>query len=168
MTENEVISELNKMVGKKMGARKGLMRGAWKMRNILFKAKRTDNGEWVEGYYAFIDNVHYIYTGALRDGGLYVLAERFEIDPSTICRCTGIEDKNGKRWQGDIFEASDGEFIQRYIIAWDEDALQWYAECIYISEASLPLCEFKVEEIDVIGNIFDNPELLEGGVKHDG
>lgn len=144
-------------------------------REILFKAKRTDTGEWVEGYYCKKKSGYYDMGGfhesykdciivLFSDGGITWC----EVDPSTICRCTGIEDKNGKRWQGDIFEASDGEFIQRYIIAWDEDALQWYAECIYISEASLPLCEFKVEEIDVIGNIFNNPELLEGGVEHDG
>lgn len=65
-------------------------------REILFKAKRIDNGEWVEGYYVVIDNVHYIYTGKQENRGLYVLAERREVDPETVCRYTGMTDKNGK------------------------------------------------------------------------
>lgn len=62
----------------------------------LYKAKRTDNGEWVVGFYAYIHKKHYIYTGQLIHGGLYDVDERFEVDPSTICQCTGLKDKNGK------------------------------------------------------------------------
>ena len=138
------------------------------MREILFKAKRTDNGEWAEGYYCkrktgYYDNIgfHEEYKDCIivlfSSGGITWV----DIDPETLCQYTGLADKDGKKWQGDIFEASDGEFIQRYFIQRNEYELQWYAECITTPDYSMPLCEFKAEEIDVIGNIFDNPELLE-------
>lgn len=113
----------------------------------LCKAKRIYNGEWIEGYYIRTEQGDYIVSDGIVCGD----------------NNTGLTDKNGKRWQGDIFEASDGEFIQRYFIQWNEYELQWYAECVTTPDDSIPLCEFRVEEIDVIGNIFDNPELLEGG-----
>lgn len=56
-----------------------------------------------------------------------------------------------------------GDYIQRYIIAWNEDSLEWSAECVGDPEGTLPLSEFRVGEIEVIGNIFDNPELLRCG-----
>ena len=49
----------------------------------LYKAKRVDNGEWVIGFYTYIYKKHYIYTGHIIHGGLYDIAERFEVDPST-------------------------------------------------------------------------------------
>jgi hypothetical protein len=58
----------------------------------LSKAKRIDNGEWVIGFYACINKKHYIYTGQLIHSGLYDITERFDVDPSTICQCSGLED----------------------------------------------------------------------------
>ena len=81
----------------------------------LYRAKRTDNGELVEGYYAFIDNHHYIYTGNLCNGGLYVVAERFEIDITTLCACTGLKDKNGNLiWENDIVH--NGNY---FVVKWN-------------------------------------------------
>lgn len=138
----------------------------------LCKAKRTDNGEWVEGYYFCMLHTdgrhahHFIIPlGADLSKGRAINKIQVEVNPSTICQYIGLKDKNGKRWQGDIFEAYNGEFIQRYVIEWNEEELQWYAECVTSSDYPLPLCEFRVEEIDVIGNAIDNPELLKGGAK---
>ena len=133
----------------------------------LFKAKRLDNGEWVEGYLFFIVDIPYIICDGetmCMDGentDLYA-TEWYEVDENTICQCTGLTDKNGnKKWRGDIFECSNGDYLERYYIEWDEANLQWEAVCIADSDGNLPLCEFSADEIDVIGNIFDNPELLE-------
>lgn len=133
----------------------------------LCKAKTTILGKWVEGSLVTFDDEHQMIV-PVGYNQAYTYPELIEmnavsIDPSTICQCTGLKDKNDKRWQRDIFEATDGEFIQRYVIEWNEDALQWYADCISTPDYSMPLCEFKVEEIEVIGNAIDNPELLEGG-----
>ena len=59
------------------------------MREILFKAKRLDNGEWVEGYYLNIAKInHFICTGKIKlDGALkgIIAPEMYEIDPDTLC-----------------------------------------------------------------------------------
>lgn len=62
----------------------------------LYKAKSIYSGEWVQGYYEFINNHHYIYSGSLYSCGLYIVPERFEINIDTLCACTGLTDKNGK------------------------------------------------------------------------
>ena len=130
------------------------------MREILFKAKRIDNGEWVEGYYAFIDNVHYIYTGSLCNGGLYVVAERFEIDIDTLCQYTGLTDKNGKKiWENDVVKCLYNYYGEKGIyigkVIYREDT------CYFVAANSESAdYEWWEEEKEVIGNIFDNPELM--------
>lgn len=129
-------------------------------REILFRGKRKDNGKWVEGYYqqrydAFENIQHLIFLAKS-----YTVWEYAEVDPKTVCQYTGLTDNNGRRFEKDIFQASDGEYIQRYKITWSEDFLEWSAECIGDPDGTLPLSEFRVGEIEVIGNIFDNPELI--------
>ena len=75
-----------------------------------------------------------------------------EVDPSTICQCTGYEGI----YEKDIFQCED----ERYVIEWSDYSLSWEAESIFSSE-TISLGEFLPKEIDVIGNVFDNPELLE-------
>lgn len=131
------------------------------MREILFKAKRIDNGEWVEGNYVkkydlsgkrhlilYVDN--------------YVRWKCVGIDPKTLCQFTGLYDKNGKRiWENDVvWLVYDGkEHI--YQIIWDNSELDFKAtngEENYGSNFEYLLC---FDEIEVIGNIFDNKELLQ-------
>lgn len=57
----------------------------------LFKAKRKDNGEWVQGYLYGIWEKRYILWGMTND-----IPDMIEVDPSTICQCTGLKDKNSK------------------------------------------------------------------------
>lgn len=129
----------------------------------LYKAKRVDNGEWVVGFYAYIHKKHYIYTGQLIHSGLYDVAERFEVDSSTICQCTGMEDKNGKLiWENDILSGRlDEDYPEdetRKHILWHENG--WHTKELGSIDYE-PLDDFDSENFEVIGNIFDNPELLE-------
>lgn len=119
---------------------------------FLSRGKRIDNGEWVEGCYVLIDNHYYIYTGSLCNGGLYVVAERFEIQIDTLCQCTGYEGI----YENDIFRYEDED----YVIKWSDNSLSWEAVSLF-TDVSVSLVEFNPDYIDVIGNEIDNPELLE-------
>ena len=129
----------------------------------LFKAKRVDSGEWVIGFYTYIYKKYYIYTGQLIRGGLYDIAERFEVDPSTICRCAGFKDKNGNLiWEKDIARDKYGNF---YAVFWQNNYYQLSWICVKSDVFSIGikwnLWGLNNSELEVIGNIFDNKELLE-------
>lgn len=76
------------------------------MREILFKGKKKDNGEWIEGYLmdGGMPGEKRIFIGKLVIGKWTVTADEFdEVDPDTICEYTGLTDKNGKKiWENDI------------------------------------------------------------------
>lgn len=151
----------------------------WKTnREILFKGKRKDNGEWVEGALLQADDASYIATSFLcenPDTPLTVAA--YEVDPDTICQYTGLMDKNGEKiWEGDILRGYEYPYMC-------DGKENYYAEvtyfencpafCIYtfknpksnvrgISEGNTDfMTDWNSEAWEVIGNIFDNPELLE-------
>lgn len=147
----------------------------------LFKAKRVDNGEWVQGY-LFDDGFE---NGRIFIGGLVI--EKYngtacddwnvtgidfcEVDPSTICRCTGLKDKNGNLiWENDIikyhfrdlyaqirygayqncFDSQKAEHIGFYV--------DWSESRNYRKDLGYWI---NMVNAEVVGNIFDNPELLE-------
>ena len=124
-------------------------------REILFKAKRADNGEWVTGYYFKAGEKSMILSFFTNETGLYY--EMYEIDPETVCQYTGLTDKNGKKiWENDIIRCG-----RNTVVSWDEHFASW---CLtrkgwlykhFFGEAQNP------EDCEVIGNIFDNPDLLE-------
>lgn len=129
----------------------------------LCKAKRTDNGEWIEGFYFCMihdDGRHahhfVIPLGADLSLGTPIEKIQVEIDPSTTCQCPGYKGI----WEHDIFQYDD----DWYQIEYDEVSLVWNVVSMSGSEV-VKLGEFRPEEIDVIGNIFDNHELLEGGAE---
>ena len=127
----------------------------------LFKAKRVDNGEWVVGYIVRYGHTgkekYYIVPSYASD--LYAI----EVDPSTICQCTGLKDNNGKLiWENDIMVAhldDDYPEDETYIrILWYESG---FCSKEKGSEDISPIDKFDQEHFEVCGNIFDNPELLE-------
>ena len=153
----------------------------------LFKAKRIDNGEWVVGYIARYGHTgkekYYIIPSYASD--LYAI----EVGPSTICQCTGLKDKNGKLiWENDIVDFLVHKGIVKYECGSFGIA---YRECIDWEEIESNICHVtgcdnalyacendnfislweiywnfndeddSVNTVEVIGNVFDNKELLE-------
>lgn len=136
----------------------------------LFKAKRVDNGEWVTGQYVkgldmYGKEVHLIfepttifYSSSETDGWS-------EIDPSTICQCAGLKDKNGRLiWENDVVKDKHGNFYKAF---WQDNYYQFSWICIksdnkLFIEAKWNLWSIKNFEIEVIGNIFDDKELEKG------
>ena len=129
----------------------------------LSKAKRIDNGEWVEGYLIFsFTGIPYIVQEY--DHILEVM-QMYEVDISTICQCTGLKDKNDKLiWENDIVEDEKGNLYKAF---WRDKYYQFSWVCvnsdIFQIGAKWDLYARRSFEIAVIGNTFDNPELLESG-----
>lgn len=131
------------------------------MREILFKAKRIDNGEWVEGNYitdeqdkkkAYIGYIFGVINEMIEDFDIA------EVIPETLCQYTGLKDKNGNRvWENDIvrIENSMDEGIGN---------VEFYGGMWYVdgepNNNLYDILEYDDGEVEVIGNIFDNPELL--------
>lgn len=136
------------------------------MREIIFKAKRKDSGEWVEGYYLNIAKINrFICTGKIKlDGAVkgIIAPEMYEIDPDTICQYTGLTDKNGNKiWENDICIIKDGTLDEEdgcFICKWDDCTAR------YILDGNGLIADFDnvdTRYVEVIGNIFDNADLLE-------
>lgn len=129
-------------------------------REILFKAKRKDNGEWVEGYMVkYPSGKVEIFKKCVE---LPDVLLRCEVDPKTICEYTGLKDKNGKKiWENDILRR-DGywdiriEFENGVFMVRNTDKVQYINRVVYT-----PISIFDINVYEVIGNIFGNPELLE-------
>lgn len=143
------------------------------IREILFKAKRIENGECVEGYYQKrYDEMererHYIFWCKNN-----IVWEYSEIDPDTICQYTGLTDKNGKKiWENDVVKkhfytdydacANSEEYtgVAKFMdCAWVIDSFRGKYKCVRPIFEAMAYSK-DVEYFEVIGNIFDNPELL--------
>lgn len=156
------------------------------MREILFKAKGIDKDDcdrWYEGYYWFTKDYmfcfsedyekaakegrdprhHYILFDGYSDWCMPVPKYKAEINPKTLCQYIGLKDKNGNKiWENDIVECIWNGKSNIYIVIWDEDEQDFKAtngDKNYSNNfAYLGSCD----EIEVLGTIFDNPELLVG------
>ena len=127
----------------------------------LFRAKRIDNGEWVCGsyVYTFCEDKNGIVVGVkvekhwiVEENGNMVL-----VDEDTICQCTGLKDKNGKLiWENDVVRIKyDDVFSEVGWIKYSNCGVRYnfvFGTEIYSIDDSC--------DIEVIGNIFDNPELI--------
>lgn len=131
------------------------------MREILFKGKRIDNGEWVEGYYQKRYCLSDSEESLIFHADSYKMWEYAEIAPETLCQFTGLCDKNGKKiWENDILMAHLDE-------SYPEDAtyetVEWGVAGFVTREANSTdrqyLNEFDTKHFEVVGNIFDRPGL---------
>ena len=149
----------------------------------LYRGKRKDNGEWVEGYYSCVtdnytpENRCYITAFKKLDNGEIILTGQFEVIPETVGEYTGFPDKNSKKiFEGDYWvDTDDGEndiFVVEFRngqfcfaiygicgalmpYGYDETA-GGFGECDCV-----PMTDYNIDTIEVIGNIHDDPELLQ-------
>ncbi len=138
-------------------------------REILFRGKRTDNGEWVDGCLLvdYISGQYFIHTNGNSINESNKIGEEgclkfLEVDPETVCQYSGIRTyKNGRKiFEGDIIKVND---FWTGVVVWEFNDTSFEVE---------PNDEIEVMEclgvvvngnkVEVIGNIFDSPELLEG------
>lgn len=166
------------------------------MREILFRGKRCDNGEWVQGFYVRADHhwhkngIHkdWIVCGASANGGWFALHNKYAVAHETVGQFTGLTDKNGKKiFEGDVFKFPDEIFESYYtscgteynsweienfgVVGYEEDYGRYdfvqyrfgnnAVEADLHENQDINFADF-VRELEVIGNIHDNPELIGG------
>ena len=127
------------------------------MREILFRGKRIDNGEWVEGFLYITHNGEY----EIGRYDPYVDIERitFVVAPATVGQYTGLTDKNGQMiFEGDIVDILT-ENEETGVVAYDDGGFLVNADGFCVDFHS----NINGSDLEVIGNIHDNPELLGGG-----
>ena len=134
------------------------------MREIKFRGKRTDNGEWVYGNLVRGCDEKYAYI--VEFGNKEVCRNYVDVNPETVGQYTGLKDKNGtKIFEGDIIYAVSNFDAANMVVVYDP------------AEFRLVLCEdyktykpglgfkclcYESFYLQVVGNIYDNPELLGG------
>lgn len=130
------------------------------MREILFRGKRVDNGEWIEGSFVKMDDIRCMIV-THSSGGAVSFGN--QVDPKTVGQFTGLTDKNGKK----IFE---GDILQGTIVSrWAKNVIR--CEVVYSNDGFISVNRTRnsdwvhkvrfAKDVKVIGNIHDNPELLE-------
>lgn len=138
------------------------------MREILFRGKRCDNGEWVQGFYIRADHhwhkhgIHkdWITLGASANGGQFALHNKYAVKAETVGQFTGLTDKNGQKiFEGDVLDCKSGLY-ERCKVIFNEFCSAFQLMCAD-GFSDFFLCSINHKEMEIIGNIHDNPELLE-------
>ena len=123
-------------------------------REILFRAKRKDNSEWVEGLPGYDIN------GKITEIEVYKKVfdcRIYEIDPNTLCQFTGLTDKNGRKiWENDILKLPDEDGY--FVCEWEEDTARFILNG---DGLTVDFDNYWSYQVEVVGNIFDNADLLE-------
>lgn len=135
------------------------------MDRYLYKAKRLDNGEWVqgvpfkvEGKWVLLinDNENLLRAHYIEENMWTAEIYAIEVDSTTICQCTGLKDKNGKLiWENDIVKINNSK--GNVLITFGDFEII----CTIPNEKYYKHRLEYDTEYEVVGNIFDNPELLE-------
>ena len=149
--------------------------------NGLFRGKRVDNGEWVVGYYVQKQDpllvgvtYHYILTQEKDNCGcLMSTVSWYKVIPETVGQHTGMDINDVKVFSGDIINVFPSN--RKMFVLWNEETLSWeiadvgtqpgeinhLINCMSLGEIGVEACfESKIRS-KVIGNIYDNPEMME-------
>lgn len=159
------------------------------MREILFRGKRVDNGEWVYGYYVLrkrpyfkdkgVNVEHLIYDNMEIEDNDYkqfvdTMPISYVVDPKTISQYTGLTDKYDKKiFEGDIINVTPDITNKLMDVRWNDETLSWELTDVGTPAFginhifnTIDLAELEVESCYgeripfIVGNIYDNPELL--------
>ncbi|MDU7031299.1 YopX family protein [uncultured Robinsoniella sp.] len=117
------------------------------MRKIIFRGKQIGTGTWIHGYLFRIWERAYILWGTCND-----IPCKIEVEPETVCQCTGLRDKNGREiYEADIFVMDDPEI--KHTVEWNDTGFMGKQQGTYGSYVGLSHWK---DKIVVIGNIHDN------------
>ena len=120
------------------------------MREILFRGKKIDGGEWIKGFYA--ENGHG--SRNIQPTGKFLACL---VKPETVGQFTGLTDKNGNKiFEGDILE-SDSE---RFVVDWDDEFSGFYLTDVNPRHQGVAMFANVADDGYIIGNVHDNPEML--------
>ena len=120
------------------------------MREILFRGKKIDGGEWIKGFYA--ENGHG--SSNIQPKGKFLACL---VKPETVGQYTGSLDKNGNKiFEGDILE-SDSE---RFVVDWDDEFSGFYLTNVNPRHQGVAMFANVADDGYIIGNVHDNPEML--------
>ncbi len=130
-------------------------------RTILFRGKSIESGEWVEGYFGIKGEgtdleKSFIMQSEINtkfSGYPFYFAD-IEVDPATVGQFTGIERDGIKMFEGDLVSSNGRIWVVRY--KQDKYHIGWIAT----DEKQLSYVHIWYDDMKVVGNIFDNPELL--------
>ena len=138
------------------------------MREILFRGKRKDNEDWVEGFYFCMvhddgSHVHHFIMPLGVDLSLGTPIEKIqvEVNPETVCQYTEWGNENDRKiFEGDIIKVDDSWIG---IVVWDFNDTSFNVEPVYddMEEVERLGVVINGNDVEVIGNIFDNPELID-------
>ena len=136
------------------------------MREILFRGKRTD-GQWIYGGLLKVTYDGNTYNLIFADNFLFVFGEATAmehacVDPATVGQFTGLTDKNGKKiFEGDVVKVLQGKDKGIACVGFENGAFMLYPQTGNIYERTLWEYWYNDWEVEIIGNIHDNHELLE-------
>ena len=134
-------------------------------REILYRGKRLDNGEWVEGDRVEQNNPEYHdyiiteFAADVDNRHIDILTcDIYEVDTSTVGRYTGLTDRNGKRiFEGDLIEHAEGPGVPPLVVTWNYLAWMLWDQTDNTIDT---LGDIEPRTLGIIGNIHDNPELF--------
>jgi hypothetical protein len=127
-------------------------------REIKFRGRRFDNGEWVYGSLICRNSTRSIVSHDLM---IHPGWQEFDVDPETVGQCTGLIDKNDREvYEGDIIDTTI-KARPIMVVVWDEGALTWgLVDPTSGHRAGDGYLDATMDYVEVIGNIYENPELL--------